>query len=132
MGRLLTFRQLGTVKGWPYSRQYTDKLVKAGKVPPPKKRPGGGTLNLWDEDEWDAYYGTFVSVLPLPVCLALTEPLVDALSTDSIEGIVAAIDMLRAALEREGAVPTDVVVTLKRSTAAKQAAGETATITDTT
>jgi hypothetical protein len=134
VGRLLTFQQLGAVKGWPHSRQWTDKLVKAGKVPPPKKRPGGGSLNLWDEDEWDAYQGTFVPVAPPPASVALTPALIDALSTDSIDAIVAAIGTMRAAVEREGAAPSDVVVTLKeRPAAVDRAAREvTTTTTDTT
>jgi hypothetical protein len=129
VGRLLKFRELKSEKGWPHSRQYTSKLVKAGKIPPPRKRPGGGSLNLWDEDEWDAYQGTFVSVLPPPDCLTLTESLVDALSADSVEGIVAAIKRLRAALGREGGTPSDVVVTLKEQSAAAggRAAREAAT-----
>ena len=118
MGRLLTFHQLRTEKGWPHSRQHTERLAKAGKIPPPKKRPGGGLLNLWDEDAWDAFIGTFVSVLPPPVCLTLTKALVDALSANSVGEIVAAIDRLRAALEREGAAPNDVIVTVKERSAA--------------
>jgi len=115
MGRQLTFRQLGTIKGWPHSRQWTDKLVKAKKVPPPKKRPGGGAINVWDETEWDIYQGTFVSAFPPPAFLALTAALIDALSTTSIDGILNAIERLRAILEQEGAAASDVVVTLKAS-----------------
>jgi hypothetical protein len=59
MPRWLTFKDLKTKKNWPYSRQHTKRLVDARKMPRPKKRPGGGLLNLWDEDEWDAYYATF-------------------------------------------------------------------------
>ena len=115
MGRQLTFRQLGTIKGWPHSRQWTDKLVKAKKVPPPKKRPGGGAINVWDETEWDIYQGTFVSAFAPPAFLALTAALIDALSTTSIDGILNAIERLRAILEQEGAAASDVVVTLKAS-----------------
>jgi len=134
MGRQLTFRQLGTIKGWPHSRQWTDKLVKAKKVPPPKKRPGGGAINVWDETEWDIYQGTFVSAFAPPAFLALTAALIDALSTTSIDGILNAIERLRAILEQEGAAASDVVVTLKASlTASKQATSEAAatTVTDT-
>jgi hypothetical protein len=129
VGRLLTFNQLKITKGWPHSRQYTNKLVREKRMPPPKKRPGGGALNLWDEDEWDAYYATFASVLPPPICLTLTEALVDALSADSVGGIVAAIDRLRAALEREGAAPNDVIVTVKKRSAAVGHAAREATNT---
>lgn len=59
MGRKLTFKDLQTKKGWPYSRQHTHELVKEGKCPAPEKRPGGGLLNLWDESEWDAYYASW-------------------------------------------------------------------------
>lgn len=59
MAHWLTFKDLKTKKNWPYSRQHTDRLVRAGKMPRPKKRPGGGSLNLWDEQEIDAYYATF-------------------------------------------------------------------------
>lgn len=129
MGRLLTFHRLGAIKGWPHSRQWTDKLVKAGKVPPPKKRPGGGSLNLWDEDEWDAYQNTFVPVLPPPASVALTAALIDALSTDSIDAIVAAIGTMRAALEREGAAADDVVVLLKEQFTARRVTHEAITTT---
>ena len=123
--RWLTFRQLKE-RGWPHSRQWTDKLVRARKIPGPKKRPGGGTLNLWDEDEWSAFTATFVSTHPAPASITLTDCLVDALSTDSVEDIVAAIGQLRTALEREGANPNDIVVTLKERPAgmAQQAAPE--------
>ena len=91
-------------------------MVKDGKAPPPKKRPGGNT-NLWDEDEWIAFYDTFTSIYPQPASFDLTAALVDALSTTSIDGIVSSISTLRAVLEREGASPNDVVVTLKERSA---------------
>jgi hypothetical protein len=56
--RWLTFKDL-KARGWPYSRQHTGRLVNTGMMPRPKKRPGGGSLNLWDEAEFDAYYATF-------------------------------------------------------------------------
>ncbi len=59
MAGWLTFKDLKNQKKWPYSRQHTKRLVDGGKMPRPKKRPGGGSLNLWDEEEWDAYYATF-------------------------------------------------------------------------
>ena len=61
--------------------------------------------------------------------LTLTETLVDALSADSVEGIIAAIDRLRAALEREGAAPNDVIVTVKKRSAAVGHAAREATNT---
>jgi hypothetical protein len=134
MGRKLTFRQLRVEKGWPHSRQWTNKLVKKGKMPAPKRRPDGGLLNLWDEDEFDAYYTTFVSAYRAPISIALTECLVEALSSSSIDGIVVAINRLRAALESEGAAAGDVVVSLKaslRAPAPTRASSEASTITDT-
>jgi predicted DNA-binding transcriptional regulator AlpA len=55
MARKLTFQQLKTEKGWPYSRQHTHKLVKARRFPPPDKLYEGGLLNVWDEDAVDAH-----------------------------------------------------------------------------
>jgi hypothetical protein len=55
MGRKLTFPDLKTTKGWPYSRQHTHKLVKAGRFPAPDKLYEGGLLNVWDEDMIDAH-----------------------------------------------------------------------------
>jgi hypothetical protein len=131
MGRLLTFRQLRTEKGWPHSRQWTGKLVKEKKIPAPKKRPGG-SVNVWDETEWNDFQDTFVRALPQPVQLALTAALTEALSATSIDGIVAAIGQLRTILESEGAAANDVVVNLKaRLPAPIQAASETATLPDT-
>src|SRR5262249_34677296 len=87
VGRKLLFHQLKTEKGWPFSRQYTDELVKAGKIPPPEKRPGAktGSRNFWDEDIWDRFHDAFVSTRPRPIWLELTAALVDALSTTSID-----------------------------------------------
>src|SRR5262249_40624688 len=108
MSRMLTFRELKTEKGWPHSRQYTNQLVKRGKIPAPKKRPGGGSLNLWLESEWDQYQSKFASDLTLATMLA------NLLSTNSIDVIVAGVGKLRAAIEREGAVPSDIIVMLKK------------------
>jgi hypothetical protein len=130
MGRLLTFRQLQTVKGWPHSRQYTSKLVRDKKIPAPVKRPSGGLLNLWDEEVWDAFTRTFFGSQSQPLSLELTLALADALSTDSIDGVVAAVARMRDALAHEGATPSDVVVRLKASAVAGQAA--TTTMTNTT
>lgn len=54
MSKRLTYRQLVDQKGWPYTRQHTDRLVKAGKFPRPIKAVEGGSKNLWDEAEYDA------------------------------------------------------------------------------
>ena len=133
MGRLLTFRQLQTEKGWPHSRQWTGELVKQRKIPAPKKRPSSGTnqvRNVWDEDEWDAFQDTFVRTLPPPVQFALTAALIKALSTTSIDGIVTAISQLRTVLESEGATASDVVVSLKaRLPASTQVLNETVNTT---
>jgi len=106
--RLLTFRELKAEKGWPHSRQYTAKLVKDGKIPAPKKRPGGGSINLWDEGEWDEYQSTFASDL------TLTAILIDVLAANSVDTIVAGIGKLRTAIEGEGAVLSDIIVMLKQ------------------
>lgn len=132
MGRLLTFRQLRTEKGWPHSRQWTGKLVKERKIPAPKKRPGG-SINVWDETEWDNFQDTFVRALPQAIQFALTTALVEALSTTSIDSIVAAIGQLRAVLESEGAAASDVVVSLKAGPpTSTQTANEISTLPDTT
>ena len=132
MGRLLTFRQLRTEKGWPHSRQWTGKLVKERKIPAPKKRPCG-SINVWDETEWDNFQNTFVRALPQAIQFALTTALVEALSTTSIGSIVAAIGQLRAVLESEGAAASDVVVSLKASPpTSTQTANEISTLPDTT
>src|SRR5215471_20144505 len=90
VGRHLTFRQLQTQKGWPHSRQWTGKLVKERKIPAPKKRPGG-SINVWDEAEWDAFQHSFVSAFPQSIQFALTNALTEALTASSIDGIVAAV-----------------------------------------
>jgi len=106
--RLLTFRELKSVKGWPHSRQYTSKLVKDGKIPVPKKRPGGGSLNVWSEAEWDAFQNTFTSDL------TLTAMLIVVLTSTTTDTIIAGVERLRTAIEGEGAVPSDVIVMLKQ------------------
>ena len=53
--RLYTFLELKQERGWPYSRQHTDRLIKAGRFPRPKKAPGG-SLNIWTSDQIDTYY----------------------------------------------------------------------------
>ena len=51
--RLLTFKQLKTEKGHPYTREHTRRLVKAGKFPEPIKV--GDNRRAWVEDEYDAH-----------------------------------------------------------------------------
>jgi hypothetical protein len=53
--RALTLKQLKAEKGWPYSRQHTNRLIKADKFLRPFKGTAGGNLNLFWEDEYDAY-----------------------------------------------------------------------------
>jgi len=54
--RVLTFKDLKTKKGWPYTAVHTQRLVKAGKIPRPfKSSDDGGGLNLWLESVIDAY-----------------------------------------------------------------------------
>lgn len=53
--RLYTFKDLKPIKGWPYSRGHTTRLIKAGKFPKPKKAPGGN-LNIWTDEQIEAYY----------------------------------------------------------------------------
>jgi hypothetical protein len=58
MGRKLTFPDLKVQKGWPYSRQHTHTLVKAGRFPHPDKLYQGGLVNVWDEDVIDAHFAS--------------------------------------------------------------------------
>lgn len=55
MGRKLTFPELKTKKGWPYSRAHTHRLVASGRFPAPDKLYEGGQTNVWDEDIIDAH-----------------------------------------------------------------------------
>jgi hypothetical protein len=107
MSRMLTFRELKSKKGWPHSRQYTTTLVKAGKVPPPRKRLGGGSINLWVESEWDQFQSTFAADV------TLTAASIDVLTATTTDAIIAAVNRLRSAIEHEGAVPSDIIVTLR-------------------
>jgi predicted DNA-binding transcriptional regulator AlpA len=59
-----TFKTLKSERGWPYSRQHTHRLIKAGRFPPPKKAPGG-SLNIWTDDQIDDYYASALT-LPRP------------------------------------------------------------------
>jgi predicted DNA-binding transcriptional regulator AlpA len=55
MSRKLTFADLKDLKGWPYSRQHTHKLIRAGHFPAPEKLYEGGQINVWDEATVDAH-----------------------------------------------------------------------------
>jgi prophage regulatory protein len=50
--RLLTFSQLKPEKGWPYCRDHTRRLVKAGEFPAPV--PLSEKRVAWVEAEVDA------------------------------------------------------------------------------
>lgn len=52
--RALTFRQL-QAQGWPYTRQHTYRLVKAGKLAPPFRAYDGARLNLYSENAMDRF-----------------------------------------------------------------------------
>lgn len=58
--RLYTFRSLKNERGWPYSRQHTQRLIKAGRFPKPKKAPGG-SFNIWTSEQIDEYYAALES-----------------------------------------------------------------------
>ncbi len=58
--KVYTFKTLKSERGWPYSRQHTHRLIKAGRFPPPKKAPGGA-LNIWTEDQIDHYYASVLT-----------------------------------------------------------------------
>jgi prophage regulatory protein len=47
-------------RGINFSRQHRDRLIKAGKFPPPVK-PGGGGVNAWVEEEIDEYQKKVIS-----------------------------------------------------------------------
>jgi hypothetical protein len=53
--KVYTFKTLKSERGWPYSRQHTQRLIKNGRFPRPRKAPGG-TLNIWTDEQIDAYY----------------------------------------------------------------------------
>ena len=52
---VLTFEELKERKRWPFTREWTWKLVKAGRFPKPFKIESG-RLNLWRESDIDAYF----------------------------------------------------------------------------
>lgn len=54
--RLLTFRDLCTEKGHPYSRRHTERLIAQGKFPRPIKLGEGRAGRIaWDETVYDGY-----------------------------------------------------------------------------
>jgi prophage regulatory protein len=54
MRRVLTFPDLKSKKGIPFSRQHTARKINAGTFPAPFKTPDGN-FNLWFEDVIDDY-----------------------------------------------------------------------------
>jgi predicted DNA-binding transcriptional regulator AlpA len=55
--KVYTYKTLKLERGWPYSRQHTHRLIKAGRFPKPKKAPGG-TLNIWTDEQIDNFYAS--------------------------------------------------------------------------
>jgi predicted DNA-binding transcriptional regulator AlpA len=53
-GAVLTFVDLKKRKRWPFTREHTMRLWKAGEFPKPFKAGAHGR-NLWLESEIDAY-----------------------------------------------------------------------------
>jgi hypothetical protein len=53
--KVYTFKTLKIERGWPYSRQHTYRLIKAGLFPAPMKAPGG-KINLWGDEVIDDYF----------------------------------------------------------------------------
>ena len=53
MNRVLTFPQLKSEKGIPWSRQHIGRLARAGRFP--KGRKLGPNTKVWDEPEIDTY-----------------------------------------------------------------------------
>jgi hypothetical protein len=51
------YKTLKSERGWPYSRQHTHRLIKAGRFSRPKKAPGGN-LDIWTDDQIDDYYAS--------------------------------------------------------------------------
>jgi hypothetical protein len=51
---VLTFKDLRERKGWPYTPDYTQRLIKDGRFPRPFQVEGS-RLNLWLESEIDAF-----------------------------------------------------------------------------
>jgi hypothetical protein len=56
--KVFTYKALKIKWGWPYSRQHTHRLIKAGLFPPPMNAPGC-KLNLWSDKEIDEYFARF-------------------------------------------------------------------------
>ena len=58
--RLLSLRDLRELKGFKFSRQWIDQLVKAGRFPKPI-RPAGGHYIAWIEAEVDAHIAACIA-----------------------------------------------------------------------
>lgn len=52
--RTLKFEDLRD-KGWGYSREYTHRLMLAGKFPKPFKAHASGRINFWLESDIDRF-----------------------------------------------------------------------------
>jgi hypothetical protein len=52
--RFLSYADLRTLKGVPYSKGHLRRQINAGKFPPPDKFPGG-CVNVWREDVIDRF-----------------------------------------------------------------------------
>ena len=62
MSRLLTKRQLNTVKGIPYHPEHIMRLVRQGKFPAPFRLNDSPTSRVfWREEEIDAYIDRMAS-----------------------------------------------------------------------
>jgi len=64
MGRLLTFDELRTVKGIPYSYSHLWKLEHAGNFP--RRVRLSYKMVRWDEEEIDRYINTKKAARPAP------------------------------------------------------------------
>jgi hypothetical protein len=58
--KVYTFKTLKSERGWPYSRQHTQWLIKAKRFPAPRKAPGG-VLNIWTDEDIDLYYASLAT-----------------------------------------------------------------------
>ena len=52
---VLTFQDLKERKGWPFTRQYTNRLIRKGQFPHPFRIAGGRRV-FWRESDIDAYF----------------------------------------------------------------------------
>ena len=59
--RLLSFAELKSAKGIPYSRAHTHRLIKADRFPRPLKIGGPHGHNAWPEHEIDQYLESLIA-----------------------------------------------------------------------